>query len=120
MKTLFADAFYFVALLNRADQHHIKTIAVARELRNDIVTSEWVLAEVADALAASSSRRLAAAFIRDPRPGPQGKNNSCHNEFISSRPPALRATARQKMVLDRLHFICGYAGRRLDGSVDGR
>ena len=65
MKAVFADAFYFVALLNRADQHHVKTIAAARDLRSHIVTTEWVLAEVADALAASNSRRLAVAFIRD-------------------------------------------------------
>jgi uncharacterized protein len=65
MNALFADAFYFVALLNRADQHHAKTHAVARELRCDIITTEWVLAEVADALASSASRRLAAAFIRE-------------------------------------------------------
>jgi predicted nucleic acid-binding protein len=65
MKAVFADAFYFVALLNRADQHHSKAAAAARDLRNDLVTTEWVLAEVADALAASASRRLAASFIRD-------------------------------------------------------
>ena len=65
MKAVFADAFYFVALLNRADQHHAKTVAAARELRSDVVTTEWVLAEVADALAASRSRRLVGDFIRD-------------------------------------------------------
>ena len=65
MKAVFADAFYFVALLNRADQHHPKAAAAARDLRNNLVTTEWVLAEVADALAASASRRLAASFICD-------------------------------------------------------
>ena len=73
MKAVFADAFYFVALLNRADQHHTKTIAVARDLRSDIVTTEWVPAEVADALAASNSRRTAAAFIRDLEQDPKVK-----------------------------------------------
>jgi len=65
MKAVFADAFYFVALLNRADQHHSKATAAARDLRNNLVTTEWVLAEVADALAASASRSLAASFICD-------------------------------------------------------
>ena len=65
MKAVFADAFYFVALLNRADQHHSKADAAARDLRNNLVTTEWVLAEVADALATSASRRLAASFICD-------------------------------------------------------
>jgi len=65
MKAVFADAFYFVALLNLADQHHSKSAAAARDLRSHLVTTEWTLAEVADALAASASRRLVASFIRD-------------------------------------------------------
>ena len=73
MKAVFADAFYFVALLNRADQHHSKAIAAARDLRSNLVTTEWVLAEVADALAASASRRLAASFIRDLSQDPKVK-----------------------------------------------
>jgi predicted nucleic acid-binding protein len=64
MSTVFADAFYFVGLVNRADQHHAKVVAAARRLRDSIVTTEWVLAEFADALAESASRRLVAEFIR--------------------------------------------------------
>jgi predicted nucleic acid-binding protein len=65
MKAVFADAFYFVGLLNRADQHHPKVVAAARELRDSIVTTECILAEFADALAKSASRRLVPQFIRD-------------------------------------------------------
>lgn len=65
MKTVFADAFYFVGLLNRADQHHAKVVAAARQLRSDLLTTEWILAEFADALAESASRRLVPQFIRD-------------------------------------------------------
>src|SRR6266550_1536308 len=71
MKTVFADAFYFVALLNRADQHHAKVIGFARQLRDDVLTTEWVLAEFADALAASSAHSLVPQFVheleRDPK-----------------------------------------------------
>ena len=65
MKAVFADAFYFVGLLNRTDQHHLRVVAAARELRESIVTTEWILAEFADALAKSSSRRLVLQFIHD-------------------------------------------------------
>lgn len=65
MKAVFADAFYFVALLNRADQHHARATALARQLHDDLITTEWVLMEVADALAESASRRSVAPFIRD-------------------------------------------------------
>lgn len=65
MKAVFADAYYFVALLNRSDQHHAKVTAAANQLRENLVTTEWVLTELADALAESGSRRLVAPFIRD-------------------------------------------------------
>jgi len=65
VKAVFADAFYFVALLNRGDQHHAKVTAAARQLRENLVTTEWVLIELADALAESKSRRLVSPFIRE-------------------------------------------------------
>lgn len=65
MTPLFADSFYFVALLNRADQYHKKVAFAASQLREDIVTTDWVLMEVADALAGSASRRSVPQFIRD-------------------------------------------------------
>ena len=64
MNTVFADAFYFVGLVNRADQHHTRIVAAARQLRDEVLTTEWILAEFADALAESSSRRLVPQFIR--------------------------------------------------------
>jgi predicted nucleic acid-binding protein len=65
VKAVFADAFYFVALLNRSDQHHARVTVAARQLRENVITTEWVLMELADALAGSGSRRLVAPFIRD-------------------------------------------------------
>ena len=35
MKPVFADAFYFVALLNRADQHHAKVTKLTDALTGD-------------------------------------------------------------------------------------
>jgi hypothetical protein len=65
MKPVFADAFYFVALLNRADQHHSKAAAFASQFRGVLVTTHWILMEVADALAESESRRVVVPFIRE-------------------------------------------------------
>ena len=65
MNRVFADTFYFVALLNRNDQHHSKATAAASQLQGEIITSEWVLMELADALAESAVRRFVAPFIRD-------------------------------------------------------
>ena len=56
MNAVFADAFYFVARLNRHDQHHERVLAFSRDFRAHLLTTDWVLMEVADALAESESR----------------------------------------------------------------
>lgn len=63
MSVVFADAFYFVARLNRRDQHHERVLKFSRDFRARILTSDWVLMEVADALAASECRRRVREFI---------------------------------------------------------
>ena len=62
-EAVFADAFYYVACLNRADQHHEKAVSIARRQRGKTITTTWVLIDVADALSASASRRRISAFI---------------------------------------------------------
>ena len=39
MKAVFGDTFYFVALLNRADHHHARGVAAARQLREQLLTT---------------------------------------------------------------------------------
>ena len=63
MNLVFADAFYFVARLNRRDQHHVRALEFSRDFRARILTSDWVLMEVADALAESASRARVQDFI---------------------------------------------------------
>jgi predicted nucleic acid-binding protein len=63
MKPVFADAFYFVACLNRVDQHHQKAVAYADQFTGRILTTWCVLTETADALAGSSARSKIQAFI---------------------------------------------------------
>jgi len=54
---VFADAFFYVALINRRDEHHARVMAWSDTFDGEIVTSQWVLTEVADAFAESHSRR---------------------------------------------------------------
>ena len=63
MNTVFADAFYFVARLNRHDQHHERVLKFSQGFRARLLTSDWVLMEVADALAASECRGRVREFI---------------------------------------------------------
>lgn len=55
MKRLFADSYYFIALLNQRDAAHRGAADVSRECWAVIVTTRWVLAEVADALCGPES-----------------------------------------------------------------
>jgi predicted nucleic acid-binding protein len=64
MNTVFADAFYFVARLNRRDQHHERVLKFSRDFRARIVTTDWVLMEVADALARSECRSSISSFFQ--------------------------------------------------------
>jgi len=63
MSVVFADAFYFVARLNRRDQHHERVLIFSRNFRARLLTTDWVLMEVADALAESECRGRVREFI---------------------------------------------------------
>ena len=67
---VFGDAVFYVALINRKDEHHERVMEWARGLTGEIVTTQWVLTEVADAFAESHiRRRLKVGFdemARDP------------------------------------------------------
>jgi hypothetical protein len=61
MKQTFADSFFYIAFLSAHDQFHRHAFDVASSLEGQIVTTGWVLAEVADALAAPGERDV---FVR--------------------------------------------------------
>ena len=58
MRAVFADTFFFLALLNVKDTAHESAVAIASQFEGKVVTTEWVLTEVADALAAPVQRHL--------------------------------------------------------------
>lgn len=63
MMRVFADSFYFIALLNERDAGHPRAVELSRERRALLLTTRWVLAEVADALCESAWRERVGAFI---------------------------------------------------------
>src|SRR5258708_35891357 len=56
MKAVFADAFYFVALLNQRDAAQQRAVAASRDPGLTLVTTEFVLLELADALCKTQHR----------------------------------------------------------------
>lgn len=63
MNVAFADTFYFLALVNPRDQHHRNVAAFSARYAGTIVTSDWVMLELADALASPLQRgKLGSVF----------------------------------------------------------
>ena len=56
MKAVFADTFYFLALLNERDAAHQRAVAASRASGLVLVTTELVLVELADALCKPGQR----------------------------------------------------------------
>ena len=56
MKTVFADTFFFLAILNRADPTHERAVVLSRQIRGVRVTTDWVITELADGLAKVEQR----------------------------------------------------------------
>jgi uncharacterized protein len=57
MSERFADSFVFLAMLNRADRMHASAVA-ALDNNDPLVTTTWILTELADGLCAVRSRML--------------------------------------------------------------
>jgi predicted nucleic acid-binding protein len=64
MTRWFADSFYFFALLNAEDENHLKAVEFASRVSIHLVTSAWVLMELADGFGKSENRLSVAKFIR--------------------------------------------------------
>ena len=56
MKAVFADSVYFFALLNPRDRVHPRAKRYAAQSSNPLLTTAWVLTEVADGLSGRTRR----------------------------------------------------------------
>ena len=68
--TVFADTFALIAWLNPRDDAHAVVSAYLDGFTGRLVTTEWVLVELADALSAPDARLTAAAFLKAVRADP--------------------------------------------------
>ncbi|MBI1899886.1 MAG: type II toxin-antitoxin system VapC family toxin [Planctomycetia bacterium] len=65
MKAVFADTFFYLALLNERDEAHQQALELSRRLKVPVITTTWVLTEVGDALAAPAHRPIFLALVAD-------------------------------------------------------
>jgi predicted nucleic acid-binding protein len=63
MSHVFADAFYYFEILNPNDAAHDRVLAYATTHDDPVVTTAWVLTELADGLAATGHRRAFSRLV---------------------------------------------------------
>lgn len=63
MRAVFADAAYFIALLNPADNFHVRVREFARQPPGPLVTTDWILAQVGDAFSQPGHRAKFARLL---------------------------------------------------------
>jgi uncharacterized protein len=64
MSALWADTSFFVAYLSERDEHHAMAFEWMTASSEEVVTSEWVLAELGNYLAEGPHRRLFGSLVR--------------------------------------------------------
>jgi len=62
-QVLFADTSFFIALLNPDDDAHSPAVHWSRAFKGEVITTQWVLAELGNFLATPSMRALFAQVI---------------------------------------------------------
>jgi predicted nucleic acid-binding protein len=71
MNAVFADTFYFLALLNPSDKTHQRSLEFTTAFQGRLVTTAWVLTELADALCRPPDRERIGQFIERLRTKPE-------------------------------------------------
>ncbi len=64
MTEVFADAFYYIALLNPADEFHAAAIQATQSLQQRLVATVWVMMEVGNALSSPSVLHRTGQFLQ--------------------------------------------------------
>lgn len=65
MISVFADTFYFLALVNSRDQAHTKAAAYTASFQGRMITTAWVLTEFADAMCDPRNRPEFISTLHD-------------------------------------------------------
>jgi len=72
MTPVFADSYYFFALINPRDAAHQRAFRYSQEQGTPLVTTAWVLTELADGLSRSSKRATFSFVLEELRSDPLG------------------------------------------------
>ena len=65
MNAVFADTFYFLALVNQRDKVHRRCVAFSQASDQPVITTTWILLELGDALRRGRDRAAFSALLGD-------------------------------------------------------
>ncbi len=71
MTRVFADTYYFLALINVKDAAHQRALQFSQSHDNPLLTTCWILTELADGLSAVAHRPIFAKILADLRADPE-------------------------------------------------
>lgn len=84
MRTVFADSFYFFALLNDRDPAHERATAFGQSYFDRVITTHWVLTELADGLSRPATRFVFMATLDELRADPRITIVGCNDELFNA------------------------------------
>lgn len=107
MNAIFGDSTFYVALLINRDSHHAKAIEIARSFRGSVVTTEYVLNEVANHLSGSPARRARfGEFLADVKNDPNCTLvESAHELWLRGVDLYLRRPDKEWSLTDCISFV---------------
>jgi uncharacterized protein len=73
MQPIFLDTYYFLALLNARDESHFLAKQFSQNTRESLITTTWILMELADGLSNSKHRHHFSRVLHDLKVNPQVK-----------------------------------------------
>jgi hypothetical protein len=88
MNQVFADTWFFLAILNRHDPNHARAAVASRAQLGRRITTDWVLVEVGDALSSAGNRDVFARFY----------------DWIQHHPGTSVVPASRKLLEDGVHL----------------
>ena len=106
MSVVFADTSFYIALLNRRDDHRESALRFMRTFTGETVTTEFVLLEVANFLSRSVHRSRLRPFIEDLR-DQRGSHILPSSAALFDRGLAMyaRSTDKQWSLTDCISFV---------------
>ena len=100
MSGVFVDAFYFLARLNPGDESHEQAVRVGTQETRPIVTTAWVLTEVADAMSSPANRPAFLRLLETLQILTRRENHPADGRLVRPWRPALRRACGQGVVVD--------------------